>query len=529
MKKARILSFMLVLCLMLGVLASCGGGGDGGGTTEAPGGTTAAPGGTAGGTSSTTKWDNVDIDGVSLRIEVNVAEQSAATAAGADHSIKYIKGADDSLSTDGAMLEVIKRNDRVAAMLGIDPKNDITYIEDETSTVGQLLGHYQENAQIGDAPDILISQNYGLIRAEINGLLYNVKEDLGDTERNLFDFEDDGWYRGIMDSTTLDSSKMYILSGDYLFDALRMSYNCFVNIAEFNKVFSAEGGISSLYGMIENNTWTYDEFLRMVQISGDTGVMDDEAFAGVAYTSNFATRSFFFSSCLDLFAEDGQGGFRYVSSELPLHNYADKVMAMMNDQKAVIDLQDKVLTRFMNSKAMFVTDQFLMTLEGATFTGMKDEAGVILYPKYDTSKPWRTLVSDNSLSGAISFDTLEFYACSAFLQLMTEESDEVVEQYFDVGLKFKNNTSASPEQVEILETIRQSLASPLEFLFDNYVSREITSGNLAEGKTTACTVYDILDLCVTGKTNIFSSRWNAEIDQKQQKLQAVIEDFKNRN
>ena len=523
MKKAiRLLCLLLALVMCTGILAACGGGEDPSTTT------TKKP--TGGGDD---KWDGVSFEGETLRIEYNSHVQPTLTATGSPHYYdKFIKGP-DSASSDSVDNAVFERNELVADRLGMT----IEWSEDKTSAVTELFSHFESIIGAGNAPHIVINMNYGLVRAEVNGLLYNLKSNYGDHSKNLFSFEGDdasGWYMDMMLDTTLNKDRMYIAAGDYLIDPLRLSYNTFVNKDMFTELYGRVGGIDYLYDMIleDGGDWTYDTFITMNERATTISQNEEQSEYGTSSTT-FSYRSFFFSSGLTVFDYDAEGKPSYITDPDKLgdlHDYVTKIMSVLGAEGVAGPnltgfTAQKAFDIFKNGRALFMTDQFLASLEGENFRNMDHQTAVIPYPKYEAESGYRILVSDNACSGGILVSSYEdeFTMASAFLQMMTEESDTVLYEYFEKGLKFKNNSANDATQVQILDMIREAVALPLDFLFDNFASRE-TKGTHADGENSH-TIYDIIEVAVKNNTNTFSSIWDAEVTAKNNTLQSTVNKF----
>ena len=196
MKKAiRLLCLLLALVMCTGILAACGGDDPDTTTTKRP----------IGGGDN--KWDGVSFEGETLRIEYNSHVQTSLTSTGSPHYFeKFIKGP-DTASSDSVDNAVFERNELVADRLGME----IEWSEDKTSAVTELFSHFESIIGAGNAPHIVINMNYGLVRAEVNGLLYNLKANYGDHTKNLFSFEGDdasGWYMDMMLDTTLNKDRV---------------------------------------------------------------------------------------------------------------------------------------------------------------------------------------------------------------------------------------------------------------------------------------------------------------------------------
>lgn len=524
-RTVRILSLLLCLCFLTLAFASCGG--DPTDTTTV----TTRPRPSTG----ESKWDNVNFaddkgNKKEIIIELNSTQQAGLSASGSDTSVKFIIGPDD-VTENTVETMIYQRNDKVADDLGIK----ITYKQEELAH-SEILSHFEDLASQGGSacPDIVINMYFGLIRAEVSGLLKDMKDGYGGAD-NYFDFSNEGWYIDMMNGTTLNPEKYYIAASDYFIDSLRLSYNTFVNVTKFDETFASEGGMDALYDIILGNdpdvAWTYETMFDYADRAYIPNNLDEsQTFWGLISSNGLYARSFFFSSNMNIFSYDAQNRPSYVSNadqQNELHTYIDSLVGYISGNGVMVDNDSTMLASFQNGNALFMTDQFLAALEGDNFRNMNDAAAVIPYPKYDQSKAYRILVSDNACGGAIlEVSSRDFAACSALMQYMTEESIPIAHQYFEVELKLKNNAVDNTKQLDVLDIIRSAVACPQEFLFDNYCARSF-SNNSPSG--TGHTIYDIINVSRTGGTNKFSSTWNAEMSAKNQALQGVINRFYEQN
>lgn len=520
-RTVRILSLLLCLCFLTLAFASCGD--DPSDTTTA---TTRRPS-----TGGESKWDNVNFadskgNKKEIIIELNSTQQGGLATSGSDTSVKFIIGPDD-VTENTVETMIYQRNDKVANDLGIK----ITYKQEETP-FGDILSHLEQLASQGGnaCPDIVINMYYGLIRAEVSGLLKDMKDGYGGAD-NYFDFTNEGWYVDMMNGTTLNPDKYYIAASDYFIDSLRLSYNAFVNVSKFDETFASEGGMDALYDIILGNdpdiAWTYETMFDYADRAFVPNNLDEsQTFWGLIANTGLYARSFFFSSNMNIFSYDAENRPSYISNadqQNDLHTYVDVIVNYISGTGVKLDNDANGLTSFQNGNALFMTDQFLAALEGDNFRNMNDAAAVIPYPKYDQNKAYRNLVSDNACGGAIlEVSSRDFAACSALMQYMTEESVPVAHQYFDVELKLKNNAVDNTKQLDVLDIIRGAVACPQEFLFDNYCARSFTN-NSPSG--TGHTIYDIINVAKTGGTNKFSSTWNSEMKMKNDALKEVVDRF----
>ncbi len=509
----RIIAMLLVLCTLSLCLVSCGGG-------KTPDVTNAPFQGNQGSQSNEpSKWDDVSFKGTTLYVGLNNVVNSNITAAGAEHSNKFLVGPDN-YTTDAVQNAVYERNTLVKDTLGLDII--YTYYENSNSeSVGIIDGWVL--AATDDTPDIVTAMSYTVVRSALSGSLRNV---LGQEEKNYFDFTDSHWYNDYMKATSLSNDKLYMLASDYYIDTYRMAFVTLANNDLYNEIFANEGGIESLYETIEAGNWTYDELKRTAARAhvdaGTVGQQDEADTFGVTGTHSMATRSLFFASGLDIFNYDANGNPVYTEDITALHNYTDEILNMFNQSyvylppsgKKALDTQ-----QFINGGALYALGQYMVMLEGATIQNMGSgqAVSVIPTPKYSKDAEYQSLVSDNAAGGAILMSTTDFTAATAFIQMMTEESGEIFKQYYEVALKYK--LSSGSGQVKILDIIKNSVTASTAFLYDNYCAR--TLGTSTEFRT----IYDILGESVTGKTNTLTSTWNSQLGAMQQQLANTVTKF----
>ena len=240
--KSKLLTALAMLLSLLMLLASCGGGDDNvvddGGDRDGDGG-----------------WGGVDFGGQAVKfcISVNQYVECSFPAASV-----YTKGPDQAGSNEVAK-EVLKRNAAAVKELGVTidySTKDLTYdviLEDMRAIV-------QTSAK--NSPDIYNNDMYGLSRAMVDGLLWNVK-DPGEDVKNYFNFEADGWYTEFMKGCTFDQNKVYLVAGDYFIDMIRMAWIVLVNndLFEQNKKKMptwCEEGVVTFYDYVADGFWDLD-------------------------------------------------------------------------------------------------------------------------------------------------------------------------------------------------------------------------------------------------------------------------------
>ncbi len=510
--KTRIIAMLLVLSMLVLSLASCGG--------KSPEVTEGNGAGTISPSQEESKWNDVNFNGESIIISLSTYENTTVVAAGATNSINYIQGP-DAYTTDAVQNAVYDRNRKVEKELGLNvtyqscdlynsnPDNTLTVIE------GFVL------ADLDDSPDVVNTMSYGVIRAGIKGHLYNA---LSTDRENYFDLTADGWYSDLMYENTLDQSKIYMLAGDYFIDVLRYGYGILVNLDMYDEVFASEGGSESLFELIEEGGWTFDEFKRLVQMAyvdeGTIGQLDVEDTFGAINQSSWLVRATFSTSGLDTFTTDENGNIAYVSDITDIHNFVDYMIDLTRTEGFYLNVSGgpnrnlDATSTFIKGKSLFATDSLILCLEGTLLQSMDDKVGLVPYPKYNPEREYGSLVSDNGNVGGILYNSDKFTECSAYLQMATEESNNgkgtLIYEYYDVTLKYK--LSATPAQVTMLELIRNGLCSPKSFLFDNYFAKSVSMNTYGA----------LINSCLASGSNTFASDWESQYSAVQGSLESTI-------
>ena len=511
-KTLRILSLVLVLVMMVSALAACGGEKNPA-ETKKP-----STGNNNSGDAFDEKWADVNFDGTEIILQLNNWEPTSVINAGASNSVKYIKGPDD-YTTDAVQNAVFDRNNRVISKLGLDVK----YNEDTYSSAGGLTAIESfVLSDLEDSPDVMQVPAYSMVRAAIKGLLYNA---LTDEEENYFDITDEnGWYTDIMFENTLDESKVFMLAGDYFIDLLRCAYSVFVNIDMYEDLFTSEGGVETLYQMVADGDWTYDELMNHADAAyvdrAPIGTVDEGDSFGIAAGAWWYYRTFFSTSGLDIFEETEDGKIAYVQDISEIHTFVDKLVEMLsrdaflnphayanNDQGPF-----EVTALFTSGGTLFALDQFVLNLEGTNIRSMEQKVGVVPFPKYNVDEEYGALVSDNGNMGGILYNSDKFTESSALLQLMCEESNKgkgsVIYEYYDVTLKYKYSADAG--QIQMLEIIRDGLCMPKSFTFDNYFAQDVAG---------VSTYGSVIKKSTNNGTNTFASDWASQVGAVQQALE----------
>ncbi len=501
----RIISLLLTLCTLCLFLTACGGE-KAPDLTDGKDVTTAPP-------EAVDKWEDVNFGGESIIVSLSDYVPSMAKTAGADHSVKYIQGP-DAYTTDSVQNAVYDRNAKVVNALGLDVDYQyVTYTSDPDYSLQVIEGYVLTDME--DSPDILSAKSYGVIRAAIKGMLHNA---LKTDDENYFDFTADGWYTDYIHANTLNPEKIFVLGGDYFIDMLRFTFAILVNIDMYDEVFASEGGSESLFDIINSGEWTYDELMRTADMAhidaGTAGKQDpnDDTF-GIITTLPWTTINFFYSAGMDIF-EQRDGKLSYIEDITEMHNLLDKLIEMKGHASFLDPQTSSSASIFIGGRSLYALDKPVITLEGTYIQSMDDRVAIIPYPKYYADEKYRGMLCDDGNVGCILYNSDKFTECSAFLQMMMENSSggkgTLIYEYFEMGLKYKLSSTSS--QIAMLEYIRDGMTSPASVVHDNYFAKNI-------GVTTHAS---LMNNSFKANSNTLSSDWEAQIEAIQGSMDEAV-------
>ncbi len=524
MKKGlRLLALLLLFCLLPVGLLACGGDDDETTTIKRPEGVTVDP-----------KWDSVDLSDVHLYIGYNEVVSGNVSDTGAGNSAIYLIGPDENGDhSRGDYKAAYERHALVCSVLGLSrgKNGNLTYTETGWGGTDDTLKIIQDYnaADMDNTPNIIIHQNYGMVRGGILGEFYNAYED---EYTNYFDLTHEGWYLDMMEENSLSKDKIYMLMGDYFIDQFRFACGVLVNTSMIDQILRFEDGMDGLYEIVNSGNWTYDEFKRIASLGYTPGSTGESLVMGAVGQSSWVARTFFASSGLDIFQRDANGTPSYISDSTAISAWLDQMLAMQRESyfEHAWDLniqlnsnRDTAAKTFINGGAVFAMHQMILSFEGSNILDMDSPASIVPTPKYipvggtnDGSTDYRALTTDHAGSGGIliSADPEQFTAATAFLQLMTEQSEEFFTQYYENGLKHRDN-EAGIGHIDMLDLIHAGICSPMSFLYDNYCAKSLSLDSYGS------IMRDIL----TNGSNTFTSSWSSELSAKQNRWSYLAANF----
>ena len=476
MKKVRILSLLLVLVMMLGALASCNL--FDGGQSNIDGGNRDEEGG----------WDGVDFKGQEVKICISTNKYEECNFPAADI---YTRGPDTAGSNE-VTKEVLARNQRAGEDLNIKivySERDLRYPqvhEDIRTTV-------QTSAK--NAPDIYNNDLLGLARAMVDGLLWNIKNPGDESMKTYFDMSTKGWYAEFMKGCTFDQEKLYIFAGDYFIDMIRMAWVIYVN----NDILSQSIGkmpswctdVTTFYEYVDAGYWDMDLLADMSArafVDGAGGTMGETELEDqiIGFTMNHVTNWVLSdASGVTLYYQDKENNYKpmVMDSIDTYQRVSNKYIALLESTGVYMEPNGDVegvlnsTKHFMEGNVLFAVSR-LGEMESTELRDFSAAKGLVPMPKWEDNEQdeYHTTIHNQVELGVILNTSKAYSAATALMQYLNEESDLVINAYYEKGLKYKYNSDKIARAM--MDLVRETSDSPFSFEIGD-ISQELYTGNPA--------------------------------------------------
>ncbi|MBE6612794.1 MAG: hypothetical protein E7632_09915 [Ruminococcaceae bacterium] len=256
---------------------------------------------------------------------------------------------------------------------------DITY---ELHPSKDIFGIAQKSIMSGDhTHDLIINHvNIGLTNYASENLVVD-----WNTVPHV-DFTKPYWFKGIIDSISINGKSPYAASDITIQEVIIMLYN---------KQLGADLGISSLYDYVYDGTWTWDKLAEISasvksDINGDTKYTVDDRYGIAIYCcgSSWRLRSIP-SSCNQFLYKNTEDGITLVVNNEKTQSVLDKICALFNGGGGFIikggtaNLQDAVA---MFSKGNYLTFFVNSASAPSLYNNLPFDYGILPLPKYDEAQ-----------------------------------------------------------------------------------------------------------------------------------------------
>ena len=448
MKATKILCILLALACFSACLVAC---------NETP------PSGD-GGDLIDGNWEALDFKDQEVKIAICTTQHQEVKFPA---SSLYSRGPDES-SANEVTKEVLARNKTAAELLNVK----ITYTESNYH-IQYILEQVRQIVQSGskNSPDIYINDIYGLSRAMVNGLLWNVKNP-GENVKNYFDFSKPGYYTEYMKGCTFNQDKLYLIAGDYFIDMIRFAFVVYVNHDLFRRQIGQMPewceSLEIFYEYVEEGIWDIDMLSELASrgyvdsgIAGLPEATDEILGLSIGKVAAWVISA---GSEITVYYQDKNDG------------YKPKVMDTVDDYQKVADKWASLQTArgvlyaeslgfmdcFLAGNTLF-TVGFLGEMESEAMRSFSMEKGLVPVPKWEDNEQedYHSCVHDQAEVGCILNTAKAYSAASALLQYMNENSGAMVNVYYNKGLKYKYNDSKQARTM--MDIVRNTMDAPFGY------------------------------------------------------------------
>ena len=485
-----------------------------------------------------TNWyDTLDFD-KNLTIMISNAVDNELSSGGDS----YMKGPDLKLDETGGSFEKVQnavydRNRAAKKALGVE----LSYIYCDKSW-GSVAGDIRTREQSGNGTaDMYCDLMHDLVALSVEqGMFSNL---LKYTEKNDAQIEGyvggyldirakNGYYVDYMNDMALSDDKMFLVASDYYLDVLRAMLVMPFNLQMYiDRIDSTDTNGEKLYAMVEDGDWTWDKFMTMSSVYTGTGnatINDDNLLMalscgglsaiGLIYSTAFTT--FDITYVEDKAVYNLSQEARSVIDQI--FRKAAQVVStngVVCDESTYGDVNGVIAAKetFTNGQALFAGPNMLGVIEEDAFQNM-DRLSILPVPKLSTEYEYNTAINTRARVGAVGFSSTNKKEISALIQYMTEESEEVKDEYFNKAMTGKYLVGSGAGKV--LTMIYNNIGDNKSMIIDNL----ILARNDSVGRSYTWAEL-IKDSFFEGNANNVSTLWSEAISAKQSVLNSAVEDW----
>ena len=329
-----------------------------------------------------------------------------------------------------------------------------------------------------------------------------------------------------MRSLTLSKHKMYCLSSDYFVDMVRAFFVVPVNIemletipvaTEEGKANSDRTGdgaftIDDFYELVWADEWNYETLAVladaiMLQTGSEEGIgLDDRIGFALATGTGLPASGMLYTTSITIVKREFDGSdysYSYpnikqaANGEFVFDNESEdltfdqldtfcKNLATLVGHDGVITVSteeaklagysgepEAIRKKFVNNTLLFVGVIVLGGLEHQDYLDMKGEGrkgyGIVPVPIYHSEggDEYLTQIHNNGKIGAISVGTKKFAQCTAYLDYQSNNSNKVLNEYYNHKLRQTVQVKGTDQNSEMLNYIRGHVRSSFDKAFED--------------------------------------------------------------
>ena len=361
--------------------------------------------------------------------------------------------------------------------------------------------------------DIYYNFVYDISGAQLNGCFANIKSD-NYANGNHFLFNKDGYvyesenyfdssvgggyFYQYMQSLTLNNNKMYAVASDFCTDLVRSFLVVPVNVTLLESITpekswtgEMKNDVSEFYNLVWRTDkekyaegWSYNVLAHYSAAIASPDNTNDHALAGTVgfaagKTSGLVSSGLLYTAESVTIIDEGVQANGTKTPTYPETNSAlNSLVSTFNanfgktgivavesgsdfsaigDNDAKTELQ-AIRNRFAGNKVLFGGVVALGSLDEEVYQNMMVDGGkgfgILPIPVYNSDDDYLTLVHNLAKVVAIAKNTTKFSQCSAYIDYLSQESDDVLDSYYNQYLVSKTGGKAAEANKNMLTYIR---------------------------------------------------------------------------
>lgn len=351
----------------------------------------------------------------------------------------YIKG-DGSSDADVVSQELYRRNIKVEEELGVTL--EFFDYNGAPKSVHQVSDDVRKSVSAAsDDFDVVFDLAYKASSLVYEGMYLPI------SELPYIDLTNPWWASDLTYSISANANEPYFVVGDMSFNYTERLRCVFFNKSLLDEIHGMTD--TDLYQTVLDGKWTLDKFVQLCSDvyndnNGNTTVDKDDRFALAVY-DNYDFDEFSYSVGLEFTSRDEDGYPVIAMNNERTVKLVEKLTGLFINNENVFQLKPDYPTNnriaktvFANGQTLFLTDRFYVA-GWEELRGMKDEFGIVPYPKFDESIEHYYTDSDvNTLVASVPVTAVNLDAISATMEAMAYYGkQDVLPVYYETVLKIK--------------------------------------------------------------------------------------------
>ena len=331
------------------------------------------------------------------------------------------------------------------------------------------------------------------------------------------DADDEGFMIEYMNSMTLSSKKMYLIASDYFTDLVRAFFVVPVNIKLLEENATAvtgdadgdgeTGTYADLIHIVENRGWNYEllkAYCDEVATENADGVVDLEGIVGFAISgsSGLSSSGLLYTTPITIINRHGNNitdyTYSYPDTNAQLTDFCEKLAVLMSSDGAFVygggggtASLDTIRVAFANNHVLFGGVICVGSLEDEVYQRMRQDGGfgVVPVPLYSDTYVttsgataevnYLTQIHNIGRIGGIAASSTEFSQCTAYLNDLSTNSTDILNEYYEwkLSVGVVGGTSAGDANAQMLNFIRSNVRSAFDKVFEDALGIYGSFGN----------------------------------------------------